>query len=83
MWCGIMVNPKMINNGNHQNYICGNDTDAKAKVIEILQSFGWEKENILDLGDIKNARGTEAVLLIWTRIYGATQNGAFNFGIVK
>ena len=83
MWSGIMVNPKFINNGNHQNFICGNDLKAKAAVIEILEIFGWAKENILDLGDIKNARGTEAILLIWTRIYGATQSGAFNFGIIK
>ena len=83
MWCGLMVNPLLINNGHHQNYICGNDKSAKEKVLEILASFGWENENILDLGDITNARGTEAILQIWTRIYGATQNGAFNFTIVK
>lgn len=35
MWTGLMVNPKMINDGNHQNYICGNNADAKAKVISI------------------------------------------------
>ena len=83
MWSGIMVNPAMINGGNHQNFIAGNDADAKAQVIEILSSFGWAKENHLDLGDIKNARGTEATLLLWIRIFGATQNGAFNFKIEK
>jgi 8-hydroxy-5-deazaflavin:NADPH oxidoreductase len=83
MYSGIMINPAMIGNGNHTNYICGNDADAKAKVIEILKSFGWNAENILDLGDITNARGTESTLLIWTRIYGATKTGAFNLSIVK
>ena len=83
MWCGLMVNPKMLDNGDHQNFICGNNSEAKAKVMEILLSFGWTKDNVLDLGDIKNARGTESTLLIWTRIYGATQSGAFNFKIVK
>lgn len=83
MWSGLMVNPTMINNGEHQNYICGNDKEAKEKVITLLLSFGWSKENILDLGDITNARGTESTLLIWTRIYGATQNGAFNMKLVK
>lgn len=83
MWCGLMVNPKLINNGDHLNYICGNDTESKSKVLELLLSFGWAAENILDLGDIKNARATESVLLIWTRIFGATQNGAFNFKLVK
>ncbi len=83
MWCGLMVNPKLINNGQHQNYICGNNIHAKEKVIEILMEFGWSKDNILDLGGISNARGTEAILLIWTRIFKATQNGAFNMQIVK
>ena len=83
MWSGLMVNPKMIADGHHQNFICGNDNDAKAKVIDILTSFGWERDYILDLGDITNARGTEAILLLWIRIYGATQSGAFNFKIVK
>lgn len=83
MWCGIMVNPKMINNGDHTNYICGNDQEAKTKVIALLKEFGWSENNLLDLGDISAARGTEAVLPVWLRIWGATKNGAFNFKIVK
>lgn len=83
MNCLIMVNPAMVNDGNHLNYICGNDAVAKEKVKVILNSFGWKNENVLDLGDIANARGTESTLLIWTRIYGATQTGNFNFAIVK
>jgi 8-hydroxy-5-deazaflavin:NADPH oxidoreductase len=83
MWSGIMINPRMLNEGNHINYICGNDAAAKTTVISILSDFGWKAENILDLGDITNARGTESTLLIWTRVYGATKSGAFNMGIVK
>lgn len=83
MWCGIMVNPNMIGGGNHTNFICGNDANAKAKVKALLMEFGWKNENILDLGDITNARGTESVLPIWLRVWGATQNGAFNFKVVS
>ena len=83
MWCGVMVNPAMINNGAHQNYICGNDKEAKEKVTGLLASFGWNKDYILDLGDITNARGTESTLLIWTRIYGSKGSGAFNMKIVE
>lgn len=83
MWCGLMVNPGMINDGNHTNFICGNDAGAKAKVKSLLNEFGWKNENILDLGDITCARGTEAVLPIWLRVWSATQNGAFNFKIVS
>lgn len=83
MWNGIMINPNLIGNGDHVNYICGNDNEAKSKVISFLNELGWKNESILDLGDITAARATEATLPIWLRVYGATQNGAFNFKIVK
>ncbi|GAB4091119.1 NADPH-dependent F420 reductase [Flaviaesturariibacter terrae] len=83
MWCGLMVNPGMINGGEHTNFICGNDADAKQQVKTLLQEFGWTSENLLDLGDISAARGTEAVLPVWLRIWSATQNGAFNFKVVS
>ena len=83
MWCGLMVNPNMIAGGSHTNFICGNDKEAKATVKSLLKEFGWRDENILDLGDISNARGTESVLPIWLRVWGATQNGAFNLKVVS
>lgn len=83
MWCGLMVDPGLIAGGNHINYICGNDKEAKAKVIALIKQFGWRDETLLDLGDITNARGTEATLLIWLRVYGATKTGAFNFSLAK
>lgn len=83
MWCGLMVNPNMIGGGDHTNFICGNDAGAKAKVKSLLNEFGWKNENIFDLGDISSARGPEAILPIWLRIWGATQNGAFNLKIVS
>ena len=83
MWAGLMVNPNMIGGGDHSAFICGNDTDAKAKVKSLMNEFGWKNQNILDLGDITAARGAEAVLPIWLRIWSATQNGAFNFKVVS
>jgi hypothetical protein len=83
MWCGIMVNPNLIGEGDHTNFICGNDDDAKTKVKSLLIEFGWKNENLLDLGDISSSRGTEAILPVWLRIWGATQNGAFNLKVVS
>lgn len=83
MWCGLMVNPAMLNGGEHSTFVCGNDAQAKETVQEILKSFGWFEKNILDLGDITKARGTEMYLPLWLSIYGATQNGAFNIKIVS
>ena len=83
IWCGVMVNPGMINNGDHNTFLSGNDAAAKEKVKEILKAFGWKEENILDLGDITTARGTEMYLALWIRIMGATNSGAFNLKIVR
>ena len=83
MWCGLMVNPNLIGSGDHINYISGNDAEAKTKVRKLLNQFGWRDENLIDLGDISGARATESLLPIWLRVMGVTQNGAFNFRLVR
>lgn len=82
MWCGIMVNPALINGGDHNLFICGNDANAKETTTGLLRSFGWQEQHILDLGDITKARGTEMYLPLWLSIYGASGSGAFNIKIV-
>jgi predicted dinucleotide-binding enzyme len=42
--------------------ICGNDTAAKEQVGDLLQSFGWEVE---DMGTIKAARAIEPLTMLW------------------
>ncbi|MDI1353461.1 MAG: NAD(P)-binding domain-containing protein [bacterium] len=83
MWNGLMINPNLIADGHHVNYLCGNDSDAKEKVKKLLKEFGWKEESLVDLGDITGARATEATLPIWLRVYGARKSGAFNFQIVS
>jgi predicted dinucleotide-binding enzyme len=82
MWCGLMVNPGMIGGGDHINFICGNDQQAKEKVKMILVEFGWMEQNIIDLGNISGARGTEMYLPLWLRIFTSSQNSAFNLKLV-
>jgi len=82
MWCGLMVNPSMINDGDHTVFVSGNDNDAKKQVSDILKSFGWKEKSIMDLGDITTACGAEMWLALWLRIYMSTINGAFNIKIV-
>ncbi|MBD0256194.1 MAG: NAD(P)-binding domain-containing protein [Cytophagales bacterium] len=82
MWSGIMVNPRMLPD-THHTFLSGNDPTAKASVKQLLRSFGWQEGEIVDLGDITTARGTEMILPLWIRIWGVTQNGAFNFKIVS
>lgn len=79
MNCVLMMNPGNLK-GPHDVFVCGNDDSAKLKVTEILQQWlGWE--NVIDLGDITNSRGTEMLLPIWVRLYGKFGNGNFNFHI--
>ncbi|MDD4971250.1 MAG: NAD(P)-binding domain-containing protein [Paludibacter sp.] len=83
MWSGLMVNPSLINNGDHNAFISGNDAEAKEKVKEILKSFGWAETNILDLGDITASRGTEMYLALWVRVLGSINTGSFNIKVVS
>ena len=82
VWCGIMVNPRRLFESHHI-FISGNDTEAKSVVRTILLSFGWEGREVIDLGDISTARGTEMYLALWSRVYGALENVPFNIKIVR
>jgi predicted dinucleotide-binding enzyme len=76
----IMVDPGQVAGGNHDLFVSGNDAAAKARVTELLrQWFGWR--TVIDLGDITTARGTEMLLPIWLRLWGALGSPMFNFKI--
>jgi predicted dinucleotide-binding enzyme len=82
MWNTLMIAPATLKNGDHTNFICGNDEEAKDKVKSLLNEIGWKNESILDLGDIVGSRGTEATILLWLRIWGATI-GTFSLKVVN
>ena len=77
----VMVNPSIVP-GDHNVFVSGNDTGAKETVNSVLKSFGWKEGNILDMGDITTARGTEQLLPIWVRLWMTFQKPNFNFHIV-
>ncbi|MEP7220608.1 MAG: NADP oxidoreductase, partial [Bacteroidota bacterium] len=80
--CAIMVNPGLVA-GDHTIFMSGNDAGAKAHVGDLLhEAFGWKRENIIDLGDITTARGTEMILPLWLRLMGTLGTPNFNFNIV-
>lgn len=82
--CTIMVDANKLANGDHNLFICGNDESAKQKVKELLnENFNWKIENIIDLGDITNSRGSEQLLPIWIRLWSALGTADFNFKIVR
>lgn len=77
----LMVGPGQLADADHTVFVSGNDGQAKTTVTELLQSFGWK--DVLDLGDITTARGTEMLLPIWARIWMGTGNPTFNFKVVR
>ena len=65
----VMANPRSVNDGDHTMFVCGNDEAARTAVTGYLVDwFGWQPANIIDLGDISNARATEMLLPIWLRL---------------
>jgi predicted dinucleotide-binding enzyme len=78
----LMVNPRQLADGDHHIFVSGNDAEAKAQVINWLTTwFGWKQ--IIDLGDITTARGTEMYLPLWLRLWGALSTGMFNLKVVQ
>lgn len=81
MSCEVMVDPSRVP-GDHDVFVSGNDADAKARVKQLLaEGFGWK--HIIDLGDLTTARGTEAFLPLWLRLWGSLGTGHFNIHVVK
>lgn len=76
----VMVEPSRVP-GEHDTFISGNDAEAKQKVTEILRGFGWK--SVIDLGDLTTARGTEAYLMLWLRLWGALGTPDLNIKVVK
>ena len=82
MNCNLMLNPTLVA-GDHNAFLSGNEEGSKEKVKTLLQTVGWKTENIIDLGDIMTARGTEMLLPIWIRLWGALGTDKFNFYIQR
>jgi predicted dinucleotide-binding enzyme len=77
----LMAHPQHLAQGDHTVFVSGNDAEAKAQVTDILRAFGWA--DVIDLGDISTARGTEMLLPIWLRLWGAMGTGLFNIKVVR
>jgi len=81
--CEVMVNAgKSAVSDKGTMFVSGNDTEAKNLVTkQFLGPWGWD--DVIDLGDITTARGTEQMLPIWIRTWAATGNGHFAFKVVR
>lgn len=59
---GLMINHDFGGGIKPTMFICGNNEDAKKKVSEILQKFGFEVE---DVGKVESARAIEPLCILW------------------
>jgi predicted dinucleotide-binding enzyme len=81
--CAVMVNPGLLP-GDHDLFICGNDPQAKSEITKLFCSwFGWKASNVIDIGDITSARGTEMFLPLWMRLWNALGTPQFNIHVVR
>ena len=58
----LIVNPEFGDDTKPTMFICGNNDDAKKKVHEILEKFGFEVE---DMGKVESARAIEPLCILW------------------
>jgi predicted dinucleotide-binding enzyme len=77
----LMVEPSLVP-GVHTMFVSGNDAQAKAEVINLLETgFGWEE--VMDLGDITGARAQEMYLPLWLRLFTKLQNPNVTIRVVR
>jgi 8-hydroxy-5-deazaflavin:NADPH oxidoreductase len=82
MNCQIMVEPSLVP-GTHNVFICGDNVEAKKKVVELLRAFGWPESDIIDLGGIVASRGTEMYLPLWVLLRPTIGTAHYNLRIVS
>ena len=81
MTAELMVEPGRVAGGDHSVFVSGDDDTAKKTVVELLYSLGHT--DVIDVGDLSTARGTELLLPIWVRLMGALGTPYFNFKIAR
>jgi predicted dinucleotide-binding enzyme len=78
--CELMVAPDKLP-GSHTVFLSGNDSSAKERVRDLLESFGWK--DTIDLGDISTARATEGYLPLWMSLWKQLGTLTFNINVVR
>ncbi len=81
MNASVMADPASVGGGDHSVFVCGDDAEAKQVVAGLLGELGHR--DVIDLGDITNARGVEMWLPLWVRLASALGTASFQLKIVR
>ena len=81
MTAAVMAEPGLAADGDHSVFVSGDDDDAKKTVVDLLHGLGHT--DVIDLGDLSTARGTEMLLPVWLRLMNALGTPMFNFKIAR
>ncbi len=81
MNASLMIEPSQLAGGDHTIFVSGNDAEAKTAVTGLLRTLGWR--DVIDLGDITTARGSEMYFALWIRLLGALGTPMFNIKVVR
>ena len=76
----LMVDPRQLADGDFTSSSPAT-TPRPRRPSPTCWSFGHT--DVIDLGDISTARGTEMILPIWMRLWGALGTPMFSFKIVR
>lgn len=77
----VMVDPGGLADGDHTVFVSGDENEARSLVTGLLEEFGWN--DVLDLGPLSTARGTEMYLALWLRLMGAVGTPRVSIRVVR
>jgi predicted dinucleotide-binding enzyme len=80
MNASVMVDPASLGSESTV-FVSGDDADAKTAVTSLLEGFGHT--DVIDLGDISTARGSEMLIVAWLRLMGSLGTVQFNWKVVR
>ena len=78
----VMIDPSRVS-GDHVVFLSGDDDTAKESTAAILESFGWPRPRIVDLGGIITARGVEMAVLHWINLRIHLDSSDFNLAVCR
>jgi len=78
----VMVQPQSLAEPT-TTFLAGDDEAAKAFVADLLVAFGWDRAQVVDLGDVTAARPLESYLALWLRLLAVQSTPIFNVRLVR